>query len=381
MFTKLTELLDSSLKMGIPGYDCIIYHNGKCVYRHFNGVSSLEQNTPITGKELYNIYSCSKLITCVAALQLYEKGLFKLDDELSKYMPEYKNMRVKESGCSVRPAKSPILIKHLFEMTAGFNYNLNSEAISRAKEATNGKCPTREVIRHLADEPLDFDPGTRWQYSLCHDVLAAFVEVLSGKRFSVYVKENIFKPLGMNNTTFDLNYSLDDIAEQYKYYPCESESLDNLDPLAKENIGHGEFVNCGKKTMSYRLGDDYESGGAGGISTVDDYIKFLEAIRIGDIILKKETIELLKVNRLDEEQLSLFWERPNGYGYALGSKCPFDDKSGVTDFGWGGAAGAHYLIDPVNNITLYYSQHVLSAPNTEVRNSITRFATNAIING
>ena len=379
MFTELTQLLDSSLKMGIPGYDCVAYHNGECVYRHWNGVASLEENTPITGNELYNIYSCSKLITCVAALQLYEKGLFSLEDELSKYMPEYANMSVKEEDGSIRPAKSPILIKHLFEMTAGFNYSINCNSVLKAKEDTNGKCPTREVIRYLANEPLDFDPGTKWQYSLCHDVLAAFVEVISGERFGEYVKKNIFIPLDMKRSTFGLDYNLDDVAEQYRYMPAENETLDNLDPLAKENIGKGEYVNCGKKIVTYRVGDDYESGGAGCVSTVEDYIKFLEAIRIGDILLKKDTTSLLMTNRLNEEQLKPFWHREEGYGFSLGTRCPFDDNSGVTDYGWGGAAGAHYLIDPVNNITLYYSQHVLSSPNSDVRYALTKTATDAII--
>ena len=94
MFTKLTQKLDSFIERGIPGYDCTVYHKGECVYRHFNGFSDTENKVPMNGKEIYNIYSCSKVITCTAVLMLYEKGLFKLDDKLSKYMPEFEQMYV-----------------------------------------------------------------------------------------------------------------------------------------------------------------------------------------------------------------------------------------------------------------------------------------------
>ena len=97
MFQKLTDLLGNALKAGIPGYDCAVYHKGECVYRHFDGSSSKEENIPMTGKEIYNIYSSSKLITCVAAMQLWEKGMFGLEDELCKYMPEFTDMKIKDA--------------------------------------------------------------------------------------------------------------------------------------------------------------------------------------------------------------------------------------------------------------------------------------------
>ena len=95
MFNELTTKLDSWIEMGIPGYDCIVYHNGECVYRHQNGYSDRENKIKMNGTEKYNIYSCSKPITCTAALQLYEKGLYKLDDKLSDYLPKFSEMMVK----------------------------------------------------------------------------------------------------------------------------------------------------------------------------------------------------------------------------------------------------------------------------------------------
>ena len=125
MFEKLKRFCDSFLEMGVPGFDLVIYKDGECILRHMNGYSDLENKIKIDGKEKYNIYSCSKVITCTAALQLFEKGMFSLEDKLSDYMPEFKNMTVKTDD-GVKKAENSILIKHLFEMTAGFSYDVFS---------------------------------------------------------------------------------------------------------------------------------------------------------------------------------------------------------------------------------------------------------------
>lgn len=343
MFTKLTKKLDSFIKMGIPFYDCIVMKDGKCVYRHASGYTDIKNKVKVTGKELYNIYSCTKLITCVAALQLWERGVYSLEDKLSDYMPEFKEMTVRK-GEAIEPAQKPILIKHLFTMTAGFSYDLFSPQLIKCREETNGVCQTRETMKYLAKEPLLFEPGECWKYSLCHDVLAALVEVLSGMTFGEYVKKNIFEPLGMYRSTFLLDDSrLEEIVNQYEY--CADKGI----------------VEC-DKTNGYKLGSEFESGGAGCISTVEDYIKFLEALRIGNVILKEETIDMLATNQLTKEQIQRsqqniqsYWEKD--YGYGLGQRCPQDDKK--CDFGWGGAAGAYYAIDRKNNITFYLGVHVL----------------------
>lgn len=336
VFNKLTEKLDSFLEIGVPFYDCIVMKDGKCVYRHTNGFTDVKKQTKVTGKEKYNIYSCSKLITCVAALQLWEKGFFSLDDKLGDYMPEFEKMTVKCND-EIVLAKNPILIRHLFTMTAGFSYDCESPQIMLCKAETNGKCQTRELMYYLAKEPLLFEPGDRWEYSLCHDVLAALVEVLSGVTFGEYVKQNIFDPLKMNNSTFLLDDNrLNEIVNQYCY--DEEKGVIERD-----------------KHIPFKCGSLYESGGAGCISTVEDYIKFTEALRIGDIILKKETIDLLATNQLTEKQMRSYWVKV--YGYGLGQRCPQNEQK--FDFGWGGYSGAYYAIDRKNGITVYLGTHVL----------------------
>ena len=352
MFENLNRICDICLKSGLHGYDLVVYKDGECIYRKFDGLSDIENNIPMNGKEKYNIYSCSKPITCTAALQLWEKGKFSLEDKLCDYMPEFAEMTVKTKD-GIKKAQKPILIKHLFEMTAGFSYDVSSPSLMKCREETNGKCPTREAMKYLAKEPLLFEPGERWEYSLCHDVLAALVEVVSGERFELYVKKNIFDKLGMKDSTFILSDSeLDTITPQYRYVD-------------------GTHKNVGKNIVAYKIGSEYASGGAGCISTVDDYIKFLEGLRTG-VLLKTETVKLMTTPRLNEQQRKTFWSDEN-YGYGLGVRC---DKGveGYSDFGWGGAAGAFLAIDEKTGLSLYFGTHLLSSPAQGIRGELCRVA-------
>ena len=349
MFEKTKEFCDQFLENHVPGFDVMVCHKGKCILRYFNGYSSLEEKIPMNGKERYNIYSCSKVITCTAALQLWEKGLFSLEDPLSKYMPEFAHMKVQtEEG--LKDAENPILIKHLFEMTAGFSYKI-SENLKKGVAETDGRGPTREMMKYLAKDPLLFEPGDRWEYSFCHDVLAAFVEVITGEKFEDYVKKNIFDPLGMDRSTFMLpEEELEEIAEQYRFE-------------------EGKLKNVGKPICWYKLGSEFASGGAGGISTVEDYMKFLEGLRTGKL-LKLETVKLMATDRLTEHQKRTFWTKET-HGYGLGVRCPKGDPRFV-DFGWGGAAGAYLAIDMEDEISLYIGLHLLSAPVQGFRSLIHR---------
>ncbi len=351
MFERTKAFCDSFLQLGVPGFDLAVYQDGKCILRYMNGYSDVENKVKMNGNERYNIYSCSKVFTCVAALQLWEKGLFDLEDELSVYMPEFKEMTVRTED-EIKKAEKPILIRHLFEMTAGFSYNCDSPQIKKAFDDTNGKCPTREIVRCLAKEPLLFEPGDRWEYSLCHDVLAALVEVISGEKFELYVKKNIFDAVGMMHSTFMLpEEEMDTIAEQYRFED-------------------GRAVNIGKSIAPYKFGSEYASGGAGGISTVDDYIKFLEALRTHKL-LKPETLKLMTTSRLTESQERSFWRRET-HGYGLGVRCPRGNEKYI-DFGWGGAASGFPAVDIENKISLYFGAHLLSSPAQGLRSLLYRF--------
>ena len=347
MFSHTKALLDEFERLGIPGFDISVRHKGQEVLREMRGVSD-EVGTPMNGKERYNIYSCSKPITCTAAMMLIEEGKLRLEDEVALYLPAFANMYVKQAGALVK-AEKQITIFHLFTMTAGLNYECEHEAIMRGREETDGMAPTVEMMKYIAQIPLEFEPGTTFRYSLCHDVLAAVVEVISGKRFGEFVKERIFDPMDMRHTTFLLpEEELSTIAAQYAF---DGQS----------------FQNVGREIRPYKLGKLYESGGAGAVSTVEDYHLFLEGLRTGRL-LGEEALARMTQDHLREEQRKDCWA-PEGYGYGLGVRTP---RAGYprTDFGWGGAAGAFLAIDPSHEITVYYSQHVKGSPNANLRKDI-----------
>lgn len=366
MFEQLTWLLDKFLELGIPGVDCVVYQHGQCVYRNTKGYSDRELKTPLTGRERYNLYSCSKPITCAAALRLYETGAFHLDDPLYLYLPEYRTMKVRtEDG--VRPAKNVITVRDLFCMTAGLNYSMY-DSLKQAQRETNGRCPTRETIRYLSQEPLDFEPGTRWQYSLCHDVLAAMVEEISDMRFGEYVRQNIFEPLGMSQSSYNVPESeFDQLASQYAYN-AETSTIDKV----------------GKAPVSYKYGSEYEGGGATCVSSVEDYVRFMEAMREDGRILKRETVKMMSTNQLNDACLKSYTSGTD-YGYGLGVRCPYRNPE-VFDFGWGGAAGSYMGIDLEHEVTFFHAQHVWSYPNRSGvseyrRDQVGQYVTQAILGG
>lgn len=357
MFEKLEQILDQFLEIGIPGNDCIVCKDGEVIYRKQRGYSNREEKIPMNGNEHYSIFSCSKPITCAAALQLWEKGKFGLDDFLCDYMPEFANMKVVSHGGPV-PAQKKITIRNLFTMTAGFNYDCSSPSLKRCYRDTEGKCPTREAMKYLAKEPLTFEPGESWQYSLCHDVLAAFVEVVSGMEFNAYVTKNIFEPLGMNHSSY--LYQADVIEKSAAQYLCEE---DKIEPVYFEGFGNGSEYN------PFRIGSEYASGGAGCVSTVEDYIKFLNAMSKGDVILKKDTIAMMTTPQLTEAQDTAYNDEKHSYG--LGVRCPRNAESVYQDSGWDGAAGAFAAFDAKRGLTLYYAQHVRgSFPAVPLRHSL-----------
>lgn len=349
MFETTRVFCDSFLNMGVPGFDLRVYKDGACILNYRNGYSDLERKVPVEGNERYRLYSCSKPITCTAAMQLWERGLFKLDDPVSAYLPEYANMTVQEDDGTIRPAKTTMLVRHLFQMSGGFSYNYNSPKLVQLREETDGMCTTRQVIRALAGEPLLFDPGTRYKYSLCHDVLAALVEVVSGQQFETYVKDHIFDPLGMTHSTFYLpEEEADSLTCQYRF----NYETGTPDLIPKTN---------------WRVGKRFVSGGGGCVSTVDDYIKFGLAMCSGETLLKRETIRMMMKDGLNDEQKKYYPGTETSYG--LGIRVP-REGSWRTEFGWGGAAGAFISIDPTHQLVIFYAQQMLNSPNQKIRSNL-----------
>jgi len=305
-------------------------------------------------------------ITTLSFIQLVEQGKLSLEDEVAKYLPEFEDMNVAlvyEKGkmpwewpnkdTKVKPAENKIKIHQLMSMTSGLSYNiLWSEDIKKVKEETSNQASTREIVKAIAKGTLLFEPGTRYSYSLGHDVLVAVVEVVTDMRFSEYMKKNVFEPLGIRDMYYQVPKSEEArVASRY-----------NID----EN-GHlkRDVINVTRVT------DQFESGGGGLSCTVDEYMKIVEALSndgiggTGAQILSRESIDEMRKNRLNEKVLEDFHGvGKKGYGYGLGVRTLIDkstSKSPVGEFGWDGAAGAYVLVDPENHIGIFYA-HSAATP-------------------
>lgn len=371
-FTNLKNFMDWMNAEHSPGNAVEVFVDGKQVFRYACGYSDLEAQTPMTGDEMFNIYSCSKITTVTAGLQLLERGKFLLGDPLYEYIPEFKEMYIKTSEGNLKKAQNPITIGDLFTMTAGFAYTFSTEGFKKARELTKGKMDTVETIKCIAADPICFEPGTHWQYSICHDVLAALVSVISGQKFRDYVKENIFEPLNMMESVYhQTDKTLERTASQYTFVPITGEISDIVEAQKSGREKLGTFQKK-DKSNSHILGEEYDSGGAGIITTLSDYEKLLVALAnygtglTGERILSKYSVELLKTNRLTPELHKDYNLKAKiGCGYGLGVHTHISPaESGlicnVGEFGWGGAAGASAIIDTKANLAVFYVQHTLN---------------------
>lgn len=367
-FKNVKSFMDSLTDWIIPGNSAVVYKDGQKVFEYSSGYSDLENKVKMTGEENIYIYSCSKVATVTAALQLYEQGRFLLSDPLYEYLPEFKDMYVKREN-GLEKAKNPITLRNLFTMTAGLTYNMDTPAFKEANKITGGKMDTRTVVKYIAQDPLQFEPGESWGYSLCHDVLAAVVEVISGKRFSEYVKQNIFEPLDMNYSCYHASEEIKSrMAQQYIY---DTGGAKDVVTLQNSQDSRGVIKNAGSEN-SLVPGEEYDSGGAGIITTVKDYAKFAAALANKGMgvnnnrIIGSGTVELLRTNQLNSKQMKGYnWRRLAGYGYGLGVRTMVDraaagSNGSIGEFGWGGAAGSNILIDTDLNLAVFYAHHMLN---------------------
>ena len=358
-FSMLKAFMDNIMsKVSVSGIDCIVYQDHQEIFRHTAGYGDIDQKTPPMPGSLYNIYSGTKMIVCVAALQLLERGLLSIFDPVAAYLPEFRNMLVKYAHFTVTPAQKPILISDLFTMTAGISYDPISPEIVKLRTETNGDFGTRDFVSAIAREPLWFEPGAGWHYSYCHDVLGAVIEVVSGMSLGEYLRKNIFEPLGMKDSGFSVQPGQEHrLAPQYQYNPATGVTA----RISGDCIG--------------RSGTRHESGGGGLISTPEDYILFIDAMACGGTgksgarIISPRTIDLLRTNRLDGKQMEDFRRMAlvPGIGYGLGVGVFYDPVAAgriipKNSFYWGGVGGLQNLVDTENRIAYHVAQHTVLCP-------------------
>lgn len=374
-FDLMKDFMDRLTSWRMPGNSISICIDNQEVFAYQSGYENYEKKIKMGSDRLFNVFSCSKPITVVAALQLYERGFFLLDDPLYDFLPEYKEMHVRDENGSTRKCNTPITLRHLFTMSSGLPMlTPNHKTVEEARKITDGKADTLTVIKKLAENELAFEPGERWQYGISHDVLAAVVEVISGKKFRDYVADNIFAPLEMKESYYHNEKVIGRVAEMYKYQINSDADLAKLQSTAQDK-NEGKLINVGK-SVPYVFGTEYDSGGAGVTTSVSDYSKFASALANGGVgmngeqIISSGTIELLRTNQLDEKRLKcITWSQLRGYGYGLGvrtmmNKAESGSTGSVGEFGWGGAAGATLLVDPDLKLSMFYTHHMLNPQET-----------------
>ena len=354
-FEALTDYLDTLSRLNVPGCDLAVYRDHQPVYRHQAGFRDDEKQQPMAGNETFFLYSATKVFTTCAVMQLVEQGKIRLDDPVSDYLPDYAHLTVKD-GDTVRPAKTVMTVRHLMSMQSGLNYDREGPEVTAVAKEYGPRMTTRQLAEAKAREPLEFDPGTDFLYSLSHDVLGAVIEAASGERFSDYLRAHIWEPLGLKTLSFRLTDEIRArLCAEYFYDPASY----RLKPVPQE-----ELLERGKEK-------EYESGGGGLIGDVDSYIAFADALACGGRgkngaqILSPEMIQLWSANQLGPKGRKSFdgWKRL-GYSYALGVRTRVTNRIGglgpVGEFGWDGAAGAWAMIDPINRVSAFFGMHVLN---------------------
>ena len=355
-FDALTAYLDSLDACAIPARDLCVWQDHRQIYRHMSG-SADGKGKPVTAQDIYWQYSTTKVICCTAALRAVEDGLLSLDDRVETYLPPFGNLRVQD-GNKTRPAKTPLTIRHLMTMTGGLTYNWNTRPELTAL-LEDEQADVQDVAAAIASEPLSFDPGEDFQYSLCHDVLGLVLAAASGKTLGEYMNEKIFKPLEMRDTGFFLN-----------------------DAQKKRLTTHFQY-NFASKTAApaphkrpFAITPNYESGGGGLFSTTDDFIRFADALACGGqsaagySLLRPESISRFINNQLSASILERFRGKTGhwGNGYGLGvmtlmDPAPRHYRCPVGTFGWGGACGTKVYVDCRNRISVYFAMEVANGCN------------------
>lgn len=346
----------------IAGCQVLVARHGAVAHFASHGLMDRERGKPVGDDTIFRLYSMTKPITGVALLTLYERGLFQLDDPVHRFIPAWRDLKVRERAADgtkrlVDPER-PMNVRDVMMHMSGLGYALDGGGITvdmlrTPPGARLGKGATLETLtERLADVPLRFHPGTHWLYSFSTDICARLVEVISGQRFDDYLRTTIFEPLGMTDTGFAID---DDQVDRFaaNYTRDEQKNLVLLDDPIESR---------------YRRPATFLSGGGGLVGTIADYSRFCQMLANGGEldgkrILSRKTVELMATNHLPGGgELSAF-ALPGGYGevgfrgMGFGLTVAVSQGPAATavvgspgEFMWGGAASTIFWVDPVEDL-------------------------------
>lgn len=346
-------------KAYVSGVTCMVLQNGEeqCYYE--TGYRDIAAGYKMTRDTIHRMYSMTKPVTAAAAMILLEEGKIDLMDQVSDYLPGFRNQYIIERGVIV-PVKQPMTIQHLLNMTSGLVYpgegNPAEIRCDKLMEEVKSKLLTEQAITtvELANRagklPLAFMPGTTWQYGLSADVLGAVVEIVSGMRFGEFLAKRLFEPLGMVDTAFYVSRDKQNrLAKVYR---------DGEDGLVEETGYNLAIQN------KMEIPPAFESGGAGLCSTIDDYAKFTQMLMEGGTyqgirILAPKTVEYMTTAHVTPAQQRGVdtWESLAGHTYGNLMRILVDPGAAVGigskgEYGWDGWLGTYMMNDPAHKLTL-----------------------------
>lgn len=378
---RLGELIQQQIDNNkMAGVNSLILRDGKAAYFESHGMIHKGEQRPMRKDAIFRIASMSKAVTSVAVMMLYEEGHFMLNDPVSDYIPAFKDQVVAvpdstaDKGYRTVPAKRPMTVRHLLTHTAGLTYGdgVANEAYEEAGLSgwylADKKQPIGEVVKKLAGLPLHAHPGDQWQYGYSTDVLGYFVEVVSGLPFDEFLNKRIFEPLGMEDTHFYLPPGkADRLAPVYGIN--DQGELELMEPTSTTDYIHGPRA-C-------------FSGGAGLLSTITDYGRFMQMLLNGGEldgtrILSPKTVQLMHVNHVGD----LFvWEDA---GFGLGFRVvedlgEFGQLGTVGAYGWGSAYYPTYWIDPKEDMAFLFLTQLMPAGDNPFRDIFKNMVYQAVI--
>ena len=315
-----------------------IIRNGKLIHFDSYGNSDISEKDPLESDDIFRIASMTKPIVSIGLMMLYEEGKFQLDDPVYKYIPEFKNLTVKKRK-KTKPVKNHVKIIDLLRHSAGLNFKGPEDY----RKVINMNL--EEYTKDAVKTPLKFEPGTTWWYSSSTDICGYLIEVLSGQKLDVYLKNKIFDPLKMDDTSFNL----------------PKKKIDRLTTLYV--VGENkELVSFDNKSNSPFKDKVILLNGSGGLlSTTEDYLKFSVMLlnngsSNGKRIIKKNTLDLMKEDHsLGLKYKKLVFGKKKGFGLGFEVVKEDDTKFGSKGtFGWGGMFGTYFRVDPKENMVYIY---------------------------
>ncbi len=344
----------------LAGAVTLVMRRDRVVWVQAQGMMDREAHKPMRPDTLFRICSMTKPITSLAVMMLYEEGRFMLDEPVSKYLPEFKNPKVLVKPGAGEPYPIPatreITIRDLLRHTSGLTYHWNEVLGPMYKEANvaHGLLPydgtIGDSVKRLANLPLLFNPGERWEYSLGVDVLGRLVEVVSGKPLDEFFRTRIFEPLGMKDTYF---YPPEDklarLAAAYTYYPDKG-----LNRFPDTPITEGPFTYSAD--YPYRGPKKLFSGGAGLTSTAADYARFCQMMLDGGKIGNQRLLSRKSIELMTQDQLGrISPDQAFGLGFGIeGLKAPLTEIGTPGEYDWGGFFYTAFSIDPKEQMIVIF---------------------------